>query len=59
MNIIVKSIFTNLTNISDDNFLLELAVKSNSIIVTLNGKDFKSAKLRMKEFINEWFTKPN
>jgi hypothetical protein len=53
MNIIVKSIFTNLTNISDDNFLLELAVKSNSIIVTLNGKDFKSAKLRMKEFINE------
>ena len=28
----------------DDDFLLELAVKSNSIIVTLNGKDFKPAK---------------
>jgi len=28
---------------SDDDFLLELAVKSNSIIVTLNGKDFKPA----------------
>ena len=27
----------------DDDFLLELAVKSNSIIVTLNGKDFKPA----------------
>ncbi len=27
----------------DDDFLLELAVKSNSIIVTLNGKDFKNA----------------
>ena len=26
-----------------DNFLLELAVKSNSIIVTLNGKDFKKS----------------
>ena len=29
-------------NLNDD-FLLELAVKSNSIIVTLNGKDFKPA----------------
>jgi putative PIN family toxin of toxin-antitoxin system len=28
---------------SDDDFLLELAVKSNSIIVTLNGKGFKPA----------------
>jgi putative PIN family toxin of toxin-antitoxin system len=28
---------------TDDDFLLELAVKSNSIIVTLNGKDFKPA----------------
>jgi len=28
----------------NDDFLLELAVKSNSIIVTLNGKDFKPAK---------------
>lgn len=28
----------------DDDFLLELAVKSNSIIVTLNGKDFKKAE---------------
>ena len=28
---------------SDDDFLLELAVTSNSIIVTLNGKDFKPA----------------
>ncbi len=28
---------------ADDDFLLELAVKSNSIIVTLNGKDFKLA----------------
>lgn len=28
---------------SDDDFLLELAVASNSIIVTLNGKDFKPA----------------
>jgi putative PIN family toxin of toxin-antitoxin system len=28
----------------DDDFLLELAVKSNSIIVTLNGKDFKPVK---------------
>ena len=28
----------------DDDFLLELAVKSGSIIVTLNGKDFKPAK---------------
>ena len=28
---------------ADDDFLLELAVKSNSIIVTLNGKDFKPA----------------
>jgi putative PIN family toxin of toxin-antitoxin system len=28
----------------DDDFLLELAVKSDSIIVTLNGKDFKPAK---------------
>jgi len=28
---------------SDDDFLLELAVKSNSIIITLNGKDFKPA----------------
>ena len=28
----------------DDDFLLELAVKSGSIIVTLNGKDFKQAK---------------
>lgn len=27
----------------DDDFLLELAVKSHSIIVTLNGKDFKLA----------------
>ena len=27
----------------DDDFLLELAVKSNSIIITLNGKDFKKA----------------
>lgn len=27
----------------DDDFLLELTVKSNSIIVTLNGKDFKKA----------------
>lgn len=27
----------------DDDFLLELAVASNSIIVTLNGKDFKPA----------------
>ena len=27
----------------DDDFLLELAVKSSSIIVTLNGKDFKPA----------------
>jgi len=27
----------------DDDFLLELAVKSNSIIVTLNSKDFKPA----------------
>ncbi len=27
----------------DDDFLLELAVKSNSIIVTLNGKDFEKA----------------
>lgn len=27
----------------DDDFLLELAVKSNAIIVTLNGKDFKAA----------------
>ena len=27
----------------DDDFLLELAVKSNAIIVTLNGKDFKPA----------------
>lgn len=27
----------------DDDFLLELAVHSNSIIVTLNGKDFKVA----------------
>ena len=27
----------------DDDFLLELAVKSESIIVTLNGKDFKPA----------------
>ena len=27
----------------DDDFLLELAVKSNSIIVTLNGKDFKKS----------------
>ena len=27
----------------DDDFLLELAVKSHSIIVTLNGKDFKPA----------------
>ena len=27
----------------DDDLLLELAVKSNSIIVTLNGKDFKPA----------------
>ncbi len=42
---------------SDDDFLLELAVKSNSIIVTLNGKDFKPAnefKLKVmtpKEFL--------
>ncbi len=28
---------------SDDDFLLELAVTSSSIIVTLNGKDFKPA----------------
>jgi putative PIN family toxin of toxin-antitoxin system len=28
---------------SDDDFLLELAVKSNSIIITLNEKDFKLA----------------
>jgi len=28
---------------TDDDFLLELAVKSNSIIITLNGKDFKPA----------------
>ena len=28
----------------NDDFLLELAVKLNSIIVTLNGKDFKPAK---------------
>lgn len=28
---------------ADDDFLLELAVKSDSIIVTLNGKDFKPA----------------
>ncbi len=28
---------------ADDDFLLELAVKSNSIIITLNGKDFKPA----------------
>ena len=28
---------------SDDDFLLELAVASGSIIVTLNGKDFKPA----------------
>ncbi|MDX9796912.1 MAG: putative toxin-antitoxin system toxin component, PIN family [Arcobacteraceae bacterium] len=28
---------------SDDDFLLELAVQSKSIIVTLNGKDFKPA----------------
>ncbi len=28
---------------TDDDFLLELAVASNSIIVTLNGKDFKPA----------------
>jgi putative PIN family toxin of toxin-antitoxin system len=28
----------------DDDFLLELAVKSNSIIITLNKKDFKPAK---------------
>ena len=28
---------------SDDDFLLELAVKSNSIIITLNEKDFKPA----------------
>jgi putative PIN family toxin of toxin-antitoxin system len=27
----------------DDDFLLELAVKSNSIIITLNEKDFKKA----------------
>ncbi len=27
----------------DDDFLLELAVKSKSIIVTLNGKDFKKS----------------
>ena len=27
----------------DDDFLLELAVKSSSIMVTLNGKDFKPA----------------
>ncbi len=27
----------------DDDFLLELAVKSDSIIITLNGKDFKKA----------------
>ncbi len=28
----------------DDDFLLELAVRSNAIIVTLNSKDFKPAK---------------
>ncbi len=27
----------------DDDFLLELAVASNSMIITLNGKDFKAA----------------
>ena len=27
----------------DDDFLLELTVKSNSIIVTLDGKDFNKA----------------
>ncbi len=42
---------------SDDDFLLELAVKSNSIIVTLNGKDFKPASefnikvMTSKEFL--------
>ncbi len=41
----------------DDDFLLELAVSSNSIIVTLNEKDFKVAKefnikvMRPKEFL--------
>lgn len=44
---------------SDDDFLLELAVKSNSIIVTLNGKDFKPASefnikvMTPKEFLQD------
>ena len=43
---------------SDDDFLLELAVASNSIIVTLNGKDFKPASefnikvMTPKEFLH-------
>lgn len=41
----------------DDDFLLELAVKSNSIIVTMNEKDFELASefninvMRPKEFL--------
>lgn len=44
---------------SDDDFLLELAVKSNSIIVTMNEKDFKVASefdvkvMRPKEFLEQ------
>jgi putative PIN family toxin of toxin-antitoxin system len=43
---------------SDDDFLLELAVASGSIIVTLNGKDFKPASefnirvMTPKEFLH-------
>ncbi len=43
---------------ADDDFLLELAVKSNAIIVTLNGKDFKPASefnlevMTPKEFLH-------
>ena len=43
----------------DDDFLLELAVKSNSIIVTLNKKDFKPATqfnlkvMTPKEFLQD------
>lgn len=44
---------------SDDDFLLELAVRSNSIIVTLNGKDFEPASefnikvMTPKEFLQD------
>jgi hypothetical protein len=40
-DVVITNFLLALLKDVDDDFLLELAVKSDSIIVTLNGKDFK------------------